>query len=390
MSAAVPDDLSLVPMEVPLLDLQAQHSALRPELDAAIAGVMEHGAFVGGPEIEHFEQRFAAFCAAAECVGVSNGTDALTLCLRAAGIGPGDEVITTAFTFVATVESIVQTGARPVLVDPRPGTALLHVDDVRSAIGTRTAAIVPVHLYGQTVDLDAFRALADRQGLLLVEDAAQAHGAAWRRAPAGSVGDLASFSFFPGKNLGALGDAGAVTTRDPTLARRVRLLRDHGRSEKYRHEQLGTNARLDTLQAAVLSVKLEHVAAWNDERRRHAAAYDAAFADFDGVDPIRIAEGALPVYHQYVVRVRDRDNLRDDLTQRGIATGVHYPIPLQRQPALAGLIEEDRHPSADQLARTVLSLPMYPELPDDQRDAVIAALRDLARPRSAPVEAGAV
>lgn len=363
---------------MPLLDLGAQHDSIRSELDAAIAAVIAHCEFVNGPELAAFEERFAEACAVDHCIGVSSGTDALTLALRAAGVGPGDEVITTAFTFVATAESILQVGARPVLVDPHADTAVLHADDVEAAIGERTAAIVPVHLYGQPVDLEAFRALADRRKLLLVEDAAQAHGAAWRGASAGSVGDLASFSFFPAKNLGALGDAGAVTTSDGDLARRIRSLRDHGRSQKYRHEEPGTNARLDTLQAAVLLAKLRHLPGWNEARRRHAAAYDEALAAVEGVEPIRIAEGALPVYHQYVVRVAGRERARRALAERGIATGVHYPIPLNRQRALAGIVPSEGFPNADALAAEVLSLPLYPELSEAQRDAVVAALRDHA------------
>ena len=363
-------------MSVPLLDLAAQHASIRPELEVAIARVLEHGRFVGGPEVELFEERFAAFCQVGHCVGVSNGTDALTLGLRAAGVGPGDEVITTAFTFVATVESICQTGARPVLVDPRPDTALIHAGDVEAAVNRRTAAVVAVHLYGQPVDLEAFRALADRHGLLFVEDAAQAHGAGWRGRRAGAVGDFASFSFFPGKNLGALGDAGAVTTSDSALARRVRLLRDHGRLDrKYLHEGLGTNARLDTLQAAVLAVKLGHLEEWNEARRAHAAAYDVAFSEVAGVDPIRAADGASPVYHQYVVRLRKRDSARELLGSRGITTGIHYPIPLHRQPALAELVAERELRNADTLATEVLSLPVYPELSVTQREAVVTGLR---------------
>jgi dTDP-4-amino-4,6-dideoxygalactose transaminase len=290
-------------VRVPLLDLQAQHTALASELQAAIATVLEHGRFIGGPEVAAFEKEFAEYCGAASCIGTSSGTDALTVGLRAAGIGPGDEVVTTSMTFIATVESIVEAGATPVLVDPDPDTALITAEAVEAAITERTAAVVPVHLYGQTVDLDAFTDLCGRHSLLLAEDAAQAHGASWRDARAGSVGDIASFSFFPGKNLGALGDAGALTVRDREIADRARRLRDHGRVDKYRHDMLGVNARLDTLQAAVLSVKLRHLDSWTDARRAQAAAYDEAFADVDGVDPIRVDARATAVYHQYVVRV---------------------------------------------------------------------------------------
>jgi dTDP-4-amino-4,6-dideoxygalactose transaminase len=360
-------------MSLPLLDLHAQHASVGEALDTAIARVVAHGQFVQGPEVAEFEQSFAQFCETRYCIGTSNGTSAIDLVLRAAGIGPADEVVTTPFTFIATVEPILLRGARPVLADVDADTGLVAVDAVESAITPRTAALVPVHLYGQTVDLDAFRALADRHKLFLLEDAAQAHGARWRGRRAGSVGDASTFSFFPGKNLGAFGDAGCVTTNDEALARRVRKLRDHGRIDKYRHDELGTNARLDTLQAAVLSAKLPHLEKWNDLRRRHAEAYDDAFAAVAGAEPIRIADDALPVYHQYVVRLTDRDEARAALAEVGIASAVHYPVPLHRQPALEGFVSGD-FPAAERLAREVLSLPVFPELSGKQRDSVVAAV----------------
>jgi dTDP-4-amino-4,6-dideoxygalactose transaminase len=377
-------------MTVPLLDLQAQHAEIRAELDAAIGRVFAHGRFVGGPEIGEFEAHYAAFCGVEHCIGVANGTEALTLGLRAAGVGPGNEVITTTFTFLATVESIFLVGARPILVDPRSDTALMHVDDVEAAVTERTAAIVAVHLYGQTVDLDAFRALADRRGLLLVEDAAQAHGAAWNVRTAGSVGDFATFSFFPGKNLGAVGDAGALTTADSQLAERLASLRDHGRSDKYVHDSLGTNARLDTLQAAVLDVKLAHLAGWNEARRRHAAAYDAALSTIEGLTPIVTAQDARPVYHQYVIRLAERDRARALLADHGIETGVHYPVPLHRQPALAATAGGHDLPVSERLADEVLSLPVYPELTADDRTRIIDLLAEhAAATRSVPAETSA-
>jgi dTDP-4-amino-4,6-dideoxygalactose transaminase len=360
-------------MTLPLLDLHAQHASIREELDAAIAGVIAHGKFVQGPEVVEFEQAFATYCGVSYCVGTSNGTSAIELLLRAAGIGRGDEVVTTPMTFIASVEPILLAGARPVFADVDPETALLRADAVEAAITPRTVAIMPVHLYGQTVDLDAFRELADRHQVLLIEDAAQAHGARWRDRPAGSVGDAATFSFFPGKNLGALGDAGAVTTNDEALAARLRKLRDHGRMDKYRHDEVGTNARLDTLQAAVLNVKLRRLERWNDGRRVHAAGYDEAFAALEDVTPIRVVDDAVAVYHQYVVRVADRDRAALALAERGISTGVHYPLPLHRQPALEGLVGGD-FAAAEALAEEVLSLPVYPELTEAQRDSVVAAL----------------
>jgi dTDP-4-amino-4,6-dideoxygalactose transaminase len=364
-------------MTLPLLDIHAQHDSIRDELEAAIARVLAHGRFVSGPEVAEFEKAFAAYCGATHCIGVANGTTAIELVLRAAGIGAGDEVITTPFTFIATVEPILLAGAKPVLADIDPDTGLLTGESVEAAITAQTAAVMPVHLYGQPVDLDAFRDLADRRKLLLIEDAAQAHGAEWRGRRAGSVGDAATFSFFPGKNLGALGDAGGVTTNDESLAARVRKLRDHGRVDKYRHDLVGMNGRLDTLQAALLHAKLRHLDHWNEGRRRHAAAYDAAFAEVEGVEPIHVRDGALAVYHQYVVRLEDRDAARDALSEQGIETGVHYPIPLHRQPALEGLVDGD-FPAADALASRVLSLPVFPELTTEQRDSVVAALTPAA------------
>jgi len=361
-------------MTLPLIDLHAQHASIRDDLDAAIARVLAHGRFIQGPEVAQFEEAFAAYCNVGSCIGTSNGTAAFELVLRAGGIGPGDEVITTPMTFIATVEPIVLAGARPVLVDVDPQTALIHADAVEAAVTPQTAAIMPVHLYGQAVDLAAFRSLADRHKLFLLEDAAQAHGAAWRGRRAGSVGDAATFSFFPGKNLGALGDAGCVTTNDEDLARRVRKLRDHGRMDKYRHDEVGTNARLDTLQAAVLAAKLPHLEQWNERRRQHAAAYDAAFANVDGADPLRVEPDAVSVYHQYVIRVaNDRDGARAALAERDISSGVHYPVPLHRQPALEG-IARGEYPAAEALADEVLSLPIFPELTAAQRTAVVEAV----------------
>jgi dTDP-4-amino-4,6-dideoxygalactose transaminase len=360
-------------MTLPLFDIHAQHGAIREDLNAAIDRVFAHGQFVQGPEVAEFEQAFAIYCGAGHCIGVANGTTAIELVLRAAGIGPGDEVVTTPFSFIATVEPIVLAGARPVFADVDLETGLLDANTLEAALTPRTAAIMPVHLYGQTVDLDAFRALADRHGLFLLEDAAQAHGARWRGRRAGSVGDAATFSFFPGKNLGALGDAGAVATNDDELARRIRRLRDHGRVDKYRHDDLGTNARLDTLQAAVLAVKLTHLDHWNETRRRRALVYDQAFAEVDAIEAIQVLDGAEAVYHQYVVRLENREAARSALAARGIATAVHYPIPLHRQPALAGIVEGN-HPAAEMLAESVLSLPMFPELSDSQLHEVVAAL----------------
>ncbi|MGH9283591.1 MAG: DegT/DnrJ/EryC1/StrS family aminotransferase, partial [Acidimicrobiales bacterium] len=355
-------------------DLGAQHRPLRVRLDAAIAAVVERGQFVAGPEVGCFEQRWASYCEVDHAVGCSSGTSALTLALRALGIGPGDEVVTTALTFVATVESIVECGAVPALADVDPDTGLVTPATVEAAITPRTAAVVVVHLWGQMADMAAFRALGRRHGIAVVEDAAQAHGARWDGVRAGGAGQVAAFSFFPGKNLGAFGDAGAVTSNDAGIAEKVRKLRDHGRVDKYVHDELGTNARLDTIQAAVLDVKLDHLEDWNGRRRANAAAYDEAFAGVEGVDPIVVRPAALPVWHQYVVRVPRRDDAAARLRDAGIASGIHYPIPLSRQPALAGVVAPGAFPAADGLAASILSLPVYPELHDDARRRVVEVL----------------
>jgi dTDP-4-amino-4,6-dideoxygalactose transaminase len=359
---------------IPLLDIAAQHAAIRFELDDAIARVLDHGRFVNGDEIASFEKAFSGYCDVGETVGLSSGTDALTVGLMAVGVGRGDEVIVPAMTFIATAESVVQVGARPVIVDCDPDTGLMDLEAAEAAITPRTAAVAPVHLYGQCVDLDAFADLTARHGLVLAEDAAQAHGAAWNGCRAGSVGAFAAFSFFPGKNLGALGDAGALTTNDASLAARTRKLRDHGRVDKYRHDELGVNARLDTLQAAVLEVKLSHLEGWNEARRTHAQAYARALAGVPGVAPLRTAPEALHVYHQYVVRVSARDHTMARLRDAGVAAGIHYPIPLHRQPSLSEFAHNAQCEGADALAQSVLSLPVFPELTGEQRTRVVDAL----------------
>jgi len=361
---------------IPMADLHAQHAQLAGELDDAIAQVREHGRFIGGPEIATFEQSFADYCDARHCIGVSSGTSALEVGMRAAGIERGDEVIVPGFTFFASVEAIVNIGATPVLVDVDPGTALVTPEIAEAAITDRTAAILVVHLYGQPVDLPAFRKLADSRKLLLVEDAAQAHGASAAGLRAGSVGDLATFSFFPGKNLGALGDAGAITTGSEEIDRRSRLLRNHGSASKYQHESIGTNARIDTLQAALLSVKLVHLERWNDARRTLARAYDEALAPVEGIDPIEIAPQRTSSFHLYTLRAANRDALQAQLADRGIASAVHYPVPVHRQPAMAGIAGSVDLPNAQRLSETVLSIPLYPEMSAAQQGEVVAALTE--------------
>ncbi len=366
--------------KVPFQDLPLQIANLRAELDPAMAEVLRHGQFILGPEVTTFEQAWAAFCGTRDAIGVGSGTDALQLMLRALGIGAGDEVITVANSFIATAEAISYAGATPVLVDCDRDHFLIDPAAVAAAITPRTRAIIPVHLYGQPADLLQLAALAERHGLALLEDAAQAHGATLTDGRVcGALGRAAAFSFYPGKNLGAFGDGGAVTTNDETLARQLRLLRNWGAIVKYHHEVQGYNSRLDTLQAAVLNVKLRHLAAWNDHRRRVAGWYRAALRDCPGIAlPVEAPWCGRHVYHLFVVRIleRDRDAIARFLTARGVQTVVHYPIPIHRQKAYACLgLGAGAFPQAELAARTVLSLPMFPEMTQAQVALVAEAVR---------------
>lgn len=352
--------------DVPLVDLKTQYDSIHDEIDAAIRNVIVRSAFIGGAEVRDFEAEFAAYCEAAGCVGVGNGTDALYLTLRAFGIGAGDEVITVAHTFIATAEAITSTGARPRFVDVRPDTLLMDAAGLAAAITPHTRAIIPVHLYGQPCDMTAIMAVARSHGLRVIEDAAQAHGARWRGRRVGSVGDAACFSFYPGKNLGAYGDGGAVVSNDVDLIRRIRMLANHGRSEKYTHEWPGVNSRLDGLQAAILRVKLRHLDQWNMARRRHAIRYLQALSAVPIGLPVAHPD-AEPVWHLFVVTVPERERLQQRLKAKGIETGVHYPTPLHLQPAYKPSgIPPGALPVSEHAARHVLSLPMYPELTEQQ------------------------
>lgn len=360
-------------MQIPLVDLHAQYLTIQDEIDEALARVIKHSAFIGGEDLRQFEKEFAAYCEAKACVGVGNGTDALYLTLRALGIGPGDEVITVAHTFIATAETISLTGARPVFVDVREDTMVMDADLLEAAITARTRAIVPVHLYGQPCDMDRIMEIARRHRLKVVEDAAQAHGARWRGRRAGTFGDAGCFSFFPGKNLGAYGDGGAVVSLDENLIQCIRKLANHGRVDKYIHESEGVNSRLDGLNAAVLRVKLRHLDEWNSARRRHAAQYLKLLrgsAILPQVDP-----RAEPVWHLFVIGAPQRDFVLAALQERGIAAGVHYPIPLHRQPAYEHLqISEGDLPITERVAANIISLPLYPEMTADQIVAVSRAV----------------
>jgi dTDP-4-amino-4,6-dideoxygalactose transaminase len=353
-------------MEIPLTDLAAQHRSLKAELLQAIDGVLETAQFTFGPNAAAFENEFGTYCGTRYAVGVGNGTDALYLALRAASIGPGDEVITVSHTFIAVVEALALLGARPVFVDVDPRTHTMDVALVEAAVTQRTKAIVPVHLYGSMVDMDALLAIAARRDLVIVEDAAQAHGAESRGRRAGTLGQLGCFSFYCAKNLGACGEAGAVVTSDPELDRRLRLYRSHGETVKYHHDLLAINSRLDEIQAAVLRVKLRRLDDWNALRRQHACLYDRLLAD-TSVERPGLPQDKSHVFHQYVVRSRRRDDLRQHLAARGIATGVHYPLPVHLQPAAAHLgYSAGDFPVTEQLADEIVSLPMFPELTDEQ------------------------
>jgi dTDP-4-amino-4,6-dideoxygalactose transaminase len=362
---------------VPFHDRSDVHLGARDALTALWDQVLGHGRFVGGPEVGLFEVAFAEYCGASHCVGVGNGTDALELILVALGIGAGDEVICPANTFVATVEAICSAGARPRFVDVRPDTLLLDVDAVRAAIGPRTAAVIAVHLYGQMVDVDALERLTARHGLVLVEDAAQAHGARFRGRRAGGVGYAAAFSFYPGKNLGAVGDAGAVVTSQPALAARIRQLADHGRDvrDRYRHGLLGRNSRLDSLQAAVLSYKLERLDGENERRRRAIARYRSSLPV--GITPLATAPGTEPVHHLAVVQVENRADVTAELTRASIGWGLHYPVPCHRQEPYAQFTDD--LPVVEAAADRVLSLPLFPSITAFQIDSVCDVLHEVHR-----------
>lgn len=361
--------------KIHFVDLQTQYQSLKSDVDAAIAAVLTRGDFILGRDVAKFEEEFAAFCGVKHCLGVANGTDALKLALEACGIGPGDEVITTAHTYIATALAISQCGARPVLVDCEPNFFLIDTSTIEAAITPKTKAILPVHLYGQSADMDPIMEIAKRHKLVVVEDACQAHGATYKGRKCGSIGDIAAFSFYPGKNLGAYGDGGAVTTNSAELADKIKLLRNHGQRVKYEHLVKGGNSRLDTVQAAVLRVKLCHLAAWNEGRANGAAMYGKALQGTGLILP-RVAPHGTHVFHLYVVRTKDRADLITALDAANSQHGIHYPIPIHRQVAMADLgYGPGSFPVAEEIAPEILSLPMFPELTQAQVDRVAAACR---------------
>lgn len=364
---------------IPLVDLKAQYALIKDEIDEAIQRVLDNTSFIGGNEVTDFEDDFAKYCGAKHAIGVSSGTEALRLALIACGVGEGDEVITSPSTFIATVEAIVGVGAHPVFVDVEDETNNIDPSLIEAAITERTKAIIPVHLYGYPVDLDPVLKIAHQHGLKVVEDAAQAHGAVYKGKRIGGFGDVACFSFYPGKNLGAYGDAGGVVTNDDEMAEEIRLLRDHGRSDKYEHKVLGFNSRLDSLQAAILRVKLAHMDRWTEQRRAAAAIYSELLQDVNVRLPVEQA-GFKPVYHLFVIRTPERDRISDALKAVGVASGVHYPIPLHLQPALAHLgHSEGDFPVCERNSQECLSLPMFPELTEEQAQEVARQVKAAAQ-----------
>ena len=370
-------------MQVPFLDLKAQHAPLEEELTAAFRTIVRGAAFVGGPEVEAFEREFAAFCHVPGAVGVSSGTDALRFAYLAMGVKPGDEVITVPNSFIATTEALTQAGAAVRFVDVLPDTLLMDPTKLAAAITPRTVGIVPVHLYGTPADMDPIQEIARAHGLWVVEDAAQAQGALYMGRRAGTMGAMAAFSFYPGKNLGACGEAGAVTSADAGRLEFVRKLREHGQAQKYYHDIEGYNGRLDALQAAFLRIKLRHLAQWTEARRAIAARYRERLSLQAEIRVVAETVESRPVYHLFVVRVPERDRVREFLQSRGIATGLHYPLPLHQQVAYRHLeLTEGAFPVTEQAATEILSLPMYPEMRADQVDYVGETLIEFFAGRS--------
>ncbi len=378
------DNRSAAP--VPMADFSRQYNKIRDEVQSALEAACARQHFILGEEVARLEEQIAAHCRAAYAVGCASGTDALWLALQAAGIGSGDRVLTTPFSFFATVSSILRSGAQPVLADIDPRTFNLSPYACRAALAQQSVrAILAVHLFGQCADWDALRSLQQEHGCILIEDAAQAFGAAWRGAPAGSLGDSAAFSFYPTKNLSAFGDAGMVTTLHRDMAERMRMLRSHGMRQRYVHEELGWNSRLDTLQAAILLVKLRYIDEWNRQRQQCAARYDALFRKYilaepgpypqQGVVTPSVDPRGTHVFHQYVIRVNRRDELRNFLNQCGIGSEIYYPAPLHMQPALRSLgYVAGSLPESERAAREVLALPIFPELHEEEQTRVVEAI----------------
>jgi dTDP-4-amino-4,6-dideoxygalactose transaminase len=364
-------------LSVPFVDLKAQYESIKPEIDAAIAAVISETAFIGGPHVKTFEEAFARYCGVAHCIGVAIGTDALFIALRALGIGPGDEVITVANTFVATSEAIKMAGAQVVFVDINPVTFNIDVERIEEKITAKTKAIIPVHLYGQPADMAPIRDIANKHGLRIIGDAAQAHGALYRGRPIAQLADITCYSFYPGKNLGAYGDAGAIVTDNAEWAGSARMFANHGRTKKYDHDFEGVNSRLDGVQATILSVKLRYIESWTEARRQNAYLYNEALKDAGVIAPQEL-ENVSAVYHLYVVRVPNagRESLQASLQANGISTGIHYPIALPYLNAYKYLGHgPSDFPHALEASQEILSLPMFPELAKEQVTFVAQSIR---------------
>lgn len=366
-------------MVIPFVDLKAQYAAIGAEVDEALHSVVTNADFILGKDVELFEQEFARYCEADYAVGVDSGTSALELALRAYGIGEGDEVITVSHTFIATVAAISYTGARPILVDIDRDTYNIDPALIEKAITSRTKAIIPVHLYGQASDLDAVIDVARKHSIIVIEDACQAHGALYRGKPVGAIGDAGCFSFYPGKNLGAYGDAGMIVTNSPEIAERLKLLRNYGQPEKYLHTMMGYNRRLDSLQAAVLRVKLRHLDQWNASRQRAAMRYDELLKGVDSIRTPYVAEESLHIYHLFVIQHPQRDRLLNYLREQGVYGGLHYPTPVHLQPCYENLgMRSGSLPVTEALASQVISLPMYAEITDEQIEYVCDCVKRFA------------
>jgi dTDP-4-amino-4,6-dideoxygalactose transaminase len=382
-------------MNVPFLDLKAQFRQIEHEVVPMVKEAMENAAFIGGPQVSGFEAEFAAFCDSKYCVGVNSGTDALRFALLAAGIGPGDEVITVPHTFIATTEAVSQVGARPVFVDIDPKTYNIDPNRLEDYLrkrldGNKTStqhpapstqprpkAVIPVHIYGQPADMDPILEMARKNNLVVIEDACQAHGALYKGKKAGSLGIAGCFSFYPGKNLGAYGEGGAVVTQSEDMADKIRMIRDHGQAKKYYHDLEGYNGRLDAIQAGVLRIKLKRLAAWNESRRQNAAYYDQLLSKIPGVTIPLQSEHATSVYHLYVILVDDRDGLQKHLSEKGVGTGLHYPVPLHLQKAYANQgYKKGDFPVTESMASRLLSLPMFPELTKEQIEYVASSIEE--------------
>ncbi|MBZ5676637.1 MAG: DegT/DnrJ/EryC1/StrS family aminotransferase [Acidobacteriia bacterium] len=364
-------------MKVPLLDLKAQYASIKPEVDAAIAEVLESQYFILGPKVEQCEKAIAAYSNCSHGIGVSSGSDALLVCLMAEGVGPGDEVITTPYTFFATAGAIARLGATPVFVDIDPETYNLDVSQITSKVTTKTRAIIPVHLYGQMAEMDAIMQVAEEHGLVVIEDAAQAIGAEYKGRRAGSIGHYGCFSFFPSKNLGAAGDGGMVVTNDAQRAEKVRVLRGHGSKPKYYHKLVGGNFRLDAIQAAIVSAKLPHLDEWTSARQRNAKRYDQLFGEAGLPVGIPAVVASRHIFNQYVIRVSGRDELQAHLQKNGVGTEVYYPVPMHVQECFAYLGHKaGSYPESERAAKETLALPIHPELTEPQAQFVVDCVRE--------------